>query len=105
MAISSGQVVVGATGATAAAQVVVAAASTYTQTIGGQAQPSRNVVLSNGSGATVYIAGTTGVTGPSNGFPLAASTSLSLPLHFNEAICVVAFGTTGSTIQYLATGG
>lgn len=100
MAVTSGQVALGATGA--AAIVVPAANPNVNQSQSGYRLANRDVFLSN-SGATVYLGGTTGVT-TSTGCPLATGQTLKLSLHLDEAICAVPNGATGSTVSFLAAG-
>lgn len=100
MAVKSGSVTVGPTGATG---IVAAPNPNYSQAEGGNKAPNRNVVITNGATAAVYLGGSTGVTGPSNGYTLAPSASVNLLLHLDEAIYGVV-ASTASTVSYIASG-
>ena len=63
---------------------------------------NRDVLISNGSGATVYLGGTSAVT-TLTGCPLAASATLKLQLHLDEAVYGIV-ASTGTTVSWLAAG-
>lgn len=97
MAISSGQVAV-----TSSGQAIVPAVNpNYSQSQGGYELATRDVIISNGSGAVVFL-GPLGVTA-GNGCPLAASTTVKLQLHLDEAVYGIV-ASTGTTVSFLATG-
>ncbi len=96
MAVASGQVAV-----TSAGQKVVPEANAAWNPSEEDLAPSRYVVVSNGSGAAVFL-GAVGVT-TSTGLFLAASTSMSFWLHPDEAIYGVV-ASTGTTVSYLESG-
>lgn len=98
MAITSGQVSI----TTNATVIVAAANANYGQSQGGYQQANRDVFLTNSSGAVVFLGGTSGVT-TATGCPLAASATVKLSLHLDEAIYGIV-ASTGSTVSYLATG-
>ena len=99
MAVTSGQVAV--TNSAGGTVIVAAANLNFPQSQGDYQLSNRDVYLSNGSGATVFL-GPSGVT-TSTGVPLAASTTLKMQLHLDEAIYGIV-ASTGSTVSYLATG-
>lgn len=99
LATTSGQVAV--TTAVGGVQIVAAPNATYGQEQGGYLLSNRDICLSNSSGATVFL-GPQGVT-TTNGYPLAASTTLKIQLHIDEAIFGIV-ASTGSTVSFLASG-
>ncbi len=96
MAVASGQVAV-----TSAGQKVVPEANASWNPSEEDLPPSRYVIVSNGSGAAVFLGGpdVTTVTGLS----LAASTSMGFWLHPDEAIYGIV-ASTGTTVSYLESG-
>lgn len=96
MAINSGQVSV-----TSTAGVVVPAKSTRSQVLGGHDLPNRDVVVTNGTGAIVYLGDSTVTT--STGLPVAVSTSIRISIHLDESIYGIV-ASTGSTVSFLASG-
>ncbi len=99
MATTSGQVAV--TSGAGGTQIVPAANANQSQALGGGNILTRDVFLSNGSGAQVFL-GPSGVT-TSTGCPLAASTTLRLTIHIDEAIYGIV-ASTGTTVSFLASG-
>lgn len=98
MAVTSNQVAV-----TSAATLIVPASNlNVLQSEGGYQLANRDVFISNGSGATVFLGGTSAVT-TLTGCPLAASTTLKMQLHLDEAIYAIV-ASTGSTVSFLAAG-
>ncbi len=99
MAVTNGQVAVDTT---AGGTVIVPAANAnQSQALGGGNILTRDIFLSNGSGAQVFL-GKQGVT-TSTGCPLAASTTLRLTIHIDEEIRGIV-ASTGTTVSYLASG-
>ena len=96
MAVSSGQVAV-----TSAGQLVVPAANAAWNPSREDVAPSRYVVVSNGSGAAVFLGGS-GVT-TLTGLSLAASSSQGFWLHPDEAIYAIV-ASTGTTVSFLESG-
>jgi hypothetical protein len=98
VAVKAGQVAVDTT---AGGTVIVPAANANWNPSAEDLAPSRCVVLSNGSGATVFL-GPEGVT-TDDGCALAASTVLTVWLHPDEALYGIV-ASTGSTVSYLESG-
>ncbi len=96
MAVASGQVSV-----TSAGQKVVPEANAAWNPSSEDLAPSRYVVVSNGSGATVFLGGAGVTTG--TGLSLAASTSMGFWLHPDEALYGIV-ASTGTTVSYLESG-
>lgn len=96
MAINSGQVAVSTSAIT-----IVPAKSTRSEVLGGHELPNRDVYLSNSSGAIVFLGDSTVTT--STGAPLAASATLRISIHLDEAIYGIVTS-TGSTVSFLASG-
>ena len=99
MAITSGAVAVDTT--VGGKVIVPVANANFPQSQGDYQLTNRDVFLSNGSGATVYL-GPQGVT-TSTGYPMAASTTLQIRLHLDEGIYGIV-ASTGSTVSFLASG-
>jgi hypothetical protein len=99
VALTSGTVAVDTT--VGGKQIVPAPNPTYGQSQGGYQNPNRSIFLSNSSGATVFL-GPQGVT-TANGYPMAASTTLQILLHLDEAIYGIV-ASTGSNVSFLASG-
>jgi hypothetical protein len=99
MAVTAGAVAVDTT--VGGKEIVPAPNPNYSQSQGGYQLPNRSIFLSNGSGATVYL-GPHGVT-TLTGYPMAASTTLQIELHLDEAIYGIV-SSTGSTVSFLASG-
>ena len=96
MAVASGQIAV-----TSAGQLVVPAANAHWNPSREDMAPSRYVVVSNGSGAAVFL-GASGVT-TGTGLSLAASASQGFWLHPDEALYGIV-ASTGTTVSFLESG-
>lgn len=96
MAVKAGQVAV-----TSGGEAIVPAANPDWNPSEEDLAPSRCVFISNSSGAAVFL-GPSGVT-TLTGFSLAASGSLTLWLHPDEAVYGIV-ASTGTTVSYLESG-
>ncbi len=96
MAVAAAQVAVTSAGH----EIVPAANPTWNPSDEDQA-PSRYVVISNGSGAAVFL-GPPGVT-TSTGLSLAASTTVAFWLHPDESVNGIV-ASTQTTVSYLESG-
>ena len=99
MAVTSGQKAIDTT--VGGTLIVAAPNATYGQEQGGYLLSNRDIALSNSSGAIVYL-GPSGVT-TTTGYPLAASGTLKIQLHIDEALYGIV-ASTGSTVSFLASG-
>lgn len=99
MATTSGQVAV--TSGAGGTLIVPAPNANWGEGQGGYQGMNRDIFISNGSGATVFL-GPSGVT-IATGCPLAASTTLRISMHVDEALYGIV-ASTGTTVSFLASG-
>lgn len=97
MAVSSGQVTVSSSVAT----LIIAAPTASPNYSEGDTEPNRFMTISNAAGAIVYLGTSTVATG--TGYGLAASGSVQIWLHPDEALYGLA-ATGSQVVSYLITG-